>query len=167
MIVVSNTSPLTNLAAIGQFSLLQALFGQIAVPAAVVNELSDGGVNWPGATEVATATWAVSHTISNRSLVDALRLDLDYGESETIGLALELNADLVLLDEQAARYAAQYFNLRVMGVVGILLRAKQAGLLPNVHPPLVALRQQAGFYLSEAVYRHALALAGETPHPVA
>jgi hypothetical protein len=55
MIVVSNTSPLTNLAAIGQFDLLQALFGELHISTGVVNELSFGGGNWPGATEVETA----------------------------------------------------------------------------------------------------------------
>jgi hypothetical protein len=161
MIVVSNTSPLTNLAAIGQFSLLQALFSEIYIPTAVVSELSAGGNNWPGATEVKNATWVHVKSVSNQPLVDALRLDLDWGESEAIALALELKADLVLLDEQTGRYAAQHFNLKVMGVVGLLVRAKKLGLIAEVRPLLEALRQQAGFYLGEPVYQHTLKLAGE------
>jgi predicted nucleic acid-binding protein len=90
-----------------------------------------------------------------------VRLDLDFGEAETIALALELEAGLVLLDEQAGRYAAQHFNLRVMGTVGLLVRAKNLGLIDEVRSHLDALRQQAGFYLSEAVYQHALSLTGE------
>jgi predicted nucleic acid-binding protein len=75
--------------------------------------------------------------------------------------ALELGADLVLLDEQAGRFAAQYFNLKVIGVVGLLVKAKNNGIITEVRPLLDALRWQAGFYLSEPVYRHALALSGE------
>jgi hypothetical protein len=94
-------------------------------------------------------------------LVDALRLDLDWGESEAIALALELKADLVLLDEQSGRYAAQHFNLKVMGVVGLLIRAKQLGFIAKVRPLLDGLRQEAGFYLDEPLYQHALKLANE------
>jgi len=72
-----------------------------------------------------------------------------------------VKANLVLIDEQAGREAARYLGLNVMGVVGILVRAKQLGHIENVLPHLDALRQQAGFYLSESVYRQALSLAGE------
>lgn len=161
MIVISNTSPLTNLAAIDRFDLLRTLFSQVYVPTGVVDELSAGGGEWPGAAETKNADWIQIKQVGNRSLVDALRLDLDGGEAETIALALELEADLVLLDEQAGRFAAQHFKLNVMGVVGLLVRAKSKGLISEVRPLLDALRWQAGFYLSEPVYRHALVLSGE------
>lgn len=161
MIVVSNTSPLTSLAAIRQFDLLQSLFGEIHVAESVINELSAGEISWPGAKEVEKANWVRRHEVSNRLVVDALRLDLDMGEAETIALALDLRADLVLSDEQAGRHAAQYFNLAVMGTVGLLIRAKKLGLITEVRSQLDALRQQAGFYLSQPVYQHALWLAGE------
>ena len=57
MIIVCNTSPLTNLAAIDQFQLLKDVFGQINIPSQVANELSWGGTSWPGAAEVAMADW--------------------------------------------------------------------------------------------------------------
>ena len=161
MIVVSNTSPLTNLAAVGRFDLLCSLFGRVYVATGVVDELSAGGNEWPGATETKNADWIQMKQVGNQSLVDALRLDLDGGEAETIALALELGADLILLDEQAARFAAQYFNLKVMGVVGLLVAAKNKGMIAEVRPLLDALRWQAGFYLNESVYQHALALTGE------
>lgn len=162
MIVVSNTSPLTNLAAIGQFDLLHKLFGELYLPLGVVTELSFGGTQWPGASEVAAANWVHSKPVRNRVVVDALRLDLDLGEAETIALALEMKATLVLLDEQAGRNAAHYFGLKVMGVVGILGRAKKLELIPELRPVLDALRYQAGFYVSEAVYQYGLQLGGES-----
>jgi predicted nucleic acid-binding protein len=161
VIVVSNTSPLTNLAAIGQFNLLQALFDEIYVAEGVVAELSAPGNTWPGAVEVEKAHWIRVEQVNNRSLVDALRLDLDFGEAETIALAIQLQAGLVLLDEHTGRRAAQYLNLTVMGVVGLFMRSKKLGLLDEVRPQLDNLREHAGFYLSQSVYEHALQLADE------
>ena len=101
------------------------------------------------------------HKVTDRHTVDALRLELDTGEAETIVLALNLGADLVLLDEQAGRQAAQYLGLNGMGVVGLLVRAKQQHLISELRPLLEALRQQAGFYLSQQLFEHALLLVGE------
>ena len=161
LIVVSNTSPLTNVAAIGQLDLLHLILGHIMVPQAVYSELTFGGVSWPGAAEVASAGWIRIRPVETSHLINALRLELDHGEAEAIALALHLKADLVLIDEQAGREAARYLGLNVMGVVGLLVRAKQLGHIENVVQHLDALRQQAGFYLSESIYRHALSLAGE------
>jgi hypothetical protein len=75
---------------------------------------------------------------------------------------LELGADLVLLDEREGRHAAQRLELRVAGVVGILLEAKSRSAVDAIRPHLDALRHKAGFYLSEQVYRAALSLADES-----
>lgn len=96
-----------------------------------------------------------------QALVTALRRDLDRGEAETIALALDLSADLVLLDEREGRHAAQRLGLAVNGIVGLLLEAKSCGALEAIHPLLDALRHEAGFYLSQPVYHAALSLAGE------
>jgi len=162
MIVVGNTSPLTNLAAIGQFDLLHRLYGQVHIAQGGWQELNAGGRHWPGRDEVAEADWIERGPVQNRALVTALERDLDRGEAETIALALELEADLVLLDEREGRRAAQRLGLRVVGVVGILLEAKTCGAVRTVRPHLDALRQTAGFYLDDALYAYALSLAGET-----
>ncbi len=161
MIVVSNTSPLINLAAIGQFDLLRQLYTDLHIAAAVWQEIDVGDSSWPGRNEVAQAEWIEQNEVQNRSLVRALQKDLDRGEAETIALALELNADLVLLDERAGRRAASRQGLRVVGVVGILLAAKAQGLIDQVQPQLDALRQVAGFYLSDSLYERVLQLASE------
>jgi predicted nucleic acid-binding protein len=84
MIVVSNTSPLTNLAAIGQFDLLRRLYSGLHIPDGVWDELNARGQRWPGRDEVATADWIERHTVQNQALVTALRRDLDRGEAESI-----------------------------------------------------------------------------------
>jgi predicted nucleic acid-binding protein len=162
MIVVSNTSPLTNLAAIGQFDLLHLLYGQVYMARGVWEELNAEGKRWPGCEEVANADWIERQTVKNQALVTALRRDLDRGEAETIALALELEADLVLLDEKEGRHAARRLGVRVLGVVGVLLEAKANSAVDAVRPHLDALRQTAGFYLSDSVYRRVLALAEES-----
>ena len=161
MIVVSNTSPLTNLAAIGQFHLLQLLYEHVHIADGVWAELNANERSWPGSEEVAAAYWIERKPVKNQQLAIALRRDLDRGESESIALALEINADLVLLDEKDGRHTAQRLGLPVIGVLGILLEAKKKGHIGSLQPHLDALRHTAGFYLSEIVYRHALDFAEE------
>jgi predicted nucleic acid-binding protein len=162
MIVVSNTSPLTNLAAIGQFDLLRSLYQNVHIAEGVWDELNASGQRWPGRDEVAAASWIQRHMVRNQDLVTALQRDLDRGEAESIALALELGTDLILLDEREGRHMAQRLGLRVVGVVGILLEAKARDIVRSLRPLLDALRQNAGFYLSEPVYQAVLALAGES-----
>jgi predicted nucleic acid-binding protein len=161
MIVVSNTSPLTNLAAIGQFALLHELYGAIQIAEEVWEELNAFGQPWPGSREVANSPWISQKQVKNKELIQALRRDLDRGEAATIALAVELKADLVLLDEQDGRHAAQRMSLRPLGVLGILLEAKRKGIIAVVKPHVDNLRQTAGFYLSDAVYQTVLNLATE------
>jgi len=73
MIVVANTSPLTNLAAIGQFDLLRRLYGHLHIAQGVWEELNAGGQRWSGHDEVARADWIERHTVQNRPLVTALQ----------------------------------------------------------------------------------------------
>ena len=161
MIVVSNTSPLTNLAAIGRFDLLHRLYREIHIPLGVWNELNAKGKRWPGCEEVAGANWIERHPIQNLALIKALQRDLDRGEAETIALALEMKAAVVLLDEREGRRAARSLDLQVVGVVGLLLEAKAQGFIHALQPCLDGLRRTAGFYLDEILYKHALTLAGE------
>lgn len=90
-----------------------------------------------------------------------LRRDLDRGEAASIALAMELGATLLLLDEKEGRHAADRLGLKVVGVVGILLETKAKGEIDRVRPHLDALRQTAGFFLSQSVYQSALVLASE------
>ncbi len=161
MVVVSNTSPLTNLAAIGQFDLLRQLYEEIHIANGVWDELNAKGKQWPGAENVAAADWIKRQSVKNQVLVDALRDDLDRGEAESIALAKELNANLILMDEREGRRTAQRLGLRVIGVVGILLEAKAKRLARSIRPHLDALRQTAGFYISDSLYDSALLQAGE------
>jgi uncharacterized protein len=158
---VSNTSPLTNLAAIGQFDLLRQLYGGLLVAEAVWAELNAGGRAWPGRDAVAAADWIERRAAANRPLVTALRERLDPGEAETIALAVECRPPWVLMDEREGRRAAQRLGLKTVGVVGVLIEAKARGLIAEVGPLLERLRQEAGFYLSDRVIHEARAFCDE------
>ncbi len=162
-LVVSDTSPLTNLAAIGRLDLLHSLFGRIQIPEAVWLELNAGGRSWPGRKEVADADWIVRHGPTNLALLTALSRDLDAGEAASIALALEMSADLILLDESDGRHQARRQGLTTMGVAGVLLLGKRRGLIGSVKPLLDDLRLRARFWLSQSVYEQVLAEAGEFP----
>jgi uncharacterized protein len=86
---------------------------------------------------------------------------LDIGEEAALALAVAQGADLILLDDRAARDAARALHLKHIGVVGVLLAAKSRGLIPLIKPILDDLRAVAGFRLAEAVYQAALRAAGE------
>jgi len=93
VIVVSNTSPVINLAAIGQLELLNKLYGMIIIPQAVHHEITVKGPGQAGSTEIEKLKWIEVKTVSNQKLVQALKMELDEGESEAIALAVELNAE--------------------------------------------------------------------------
>jgi len=161
MIVVSNASPLIGLAGIGQLELLPQLYTQIHIPLAVWTEIVIDGAGRPGAIELAQANWISQHEVTNRTLVQALNYEVDQGEAEAIALALQLSADLTLLDERLGRAQAQRLGVRCAGVLGILRVAHQRHLLTTIKPHLDALRYQVNFRISEALYRQILADCGE------
>jgi predicted nucleic acid-binding protein len=160
-VVVSDTSPILNLACIGRLDLLHALYRQIVIPPAVFHELALADPDAPGAAQVRSADWIAQHPIANKPLVRALRLELDAGEAEAIACALELKATLLLMDERRGREIAQRMGLPVLGLLGVLLLAQRRGLVPALRPLLDDLRNKAGFWISDALYRRVLLETGE------
>ncbi|MCR4406840.1 MAG: DUF3368 domain-containing protein [Anaerolineae bacterium] len=162
MKVVSNASVLINLARIGELDLLRQLYGTLLIPEAVWQEVVVEGVGQPGAGQVEAASWIKTHDVANELLVRALRQDLDAGEAEAIALALEVGADLLLMDERLGRETAQHLGLRYVGLIGVLITAKRRGLIDAVKPYLDKLRDVAGFYLTDALYARVLQDERET-----
>lgn len=161
MIVVSNTTPLIGLAVIERFDLLRRLFGEICIPQAVLREATAARHGSGSAKrEVSSASWIKTVRVRDSLAVEVLLDELDWGEAETIVLARELNADWVLMDEKRGRRKLTQMGLQKIGTVGILLRAKQVGLLPELRPELERLRQQ-GFSISQIVIDTVLYQAGE------
>jgi predicted nucleic acid-binding protein len=161
VIVVSNTTPLIGLASIQRFQLLEQLFREIHIPQAVYDEAVVAGREEGGARrEVLVATWIKTVPVQDRLAVDMLLGDLDLGEAETIVLAREIDADWVLMDEKKGRRKLAQLNVPKIGTLGILLKAKQVGLLSTIQPEITRLRR-LGFSISQSVVEAVLRQAGE------
>jgi predicted nucleic acid-binding protein len=160
MIVVANAGPLIALARVGQFDLLRAVYRRVHIPPAVRDEVMASGSGLPGAAEAGAATWLHIVEVRDRTAVQLLRDRLDAGESEAIVLAVELRADLLLIDEARGRRVAEARGLNKTGTVGTLVVAKKRGLISTVTPLLDEL-WAGGFRMSEELYQRARVLAGE------
>ena len=162
MKVVSNASPLINLARIGEIGLLCTLYGQVLIPEAVWQEVVLDGTGQAGATEVREASWITRRQVANRLLVRALCQELDQGEAEAIALTLEVDDALLLMDERLGRESALHMGVLCVGLVGVLIEARHKALIAGLKPYLDASRDVAGFRLSEELYATVLRDAQET-----
>jgi uncharacterized protein len=161
VIVVSDTSPINNLAAINHLHLLQQLYGTVIIPEAVYRELTDPNFLVAGAKEVQTFPWIQTRQIQDRTIVEALSSELDIGEAEAIALGLEMKAEQVLIDERRGRVIAARLNLGYTGILGILVEAKTKKLISAVKPLLDDLISKAGFWVAEPLYKSVLQLVDE------
>lgn len=164
MIVVSDTSPITNLAAISQLNLLQQLYTHLIIPKAVYNEMVKVDQLVPGAVEVQTLPWIQTQAVADYQQIVAIQSsqeNIDVGEAEAIVLALELKADLLLMDERRGRAVATSCGLNVTGLLGVLLQAKRNSLIPAVKPLMDQLIEQVDFRVSSQLYAAILQSADE------
>jgi predicted nucleic acid-binding protein len=161
-LVISNSTPLVYLAALGDFELLRELFGEIVIPSAVFREVVVGGANLPVARAVAQAQdqWIHVRKPVDISVVNALGESLDAGESEALALAKELEPEALLMDDSDGVRHAVALGLNVIRTPGIYRLAKEKGFVPAVAPKLAELRA-AGFWLSDEHYRMILQSIGE------
>lgn len=160
MTVVSNAGPLIALVRVEKTTLLPQLYGDVIVSPAVRQEVIGKDKERKGAETLASAEWLHTVPVSNRTGVLLLRERLDAGESEAIVLALELGADLLLIDEAPGRKTADARGIPLTGTLGILLFAKEERLIDEVAPILDQL-VDAGFRIGEDLYQEVLRLAGE------
>lgn len=164
MTVISDTSAITNLAAIDYLHLLPKLYEKVTIPTAVYHELVNVDPPEPGTREVQKEFWFDVRSITQREVVEHLQDEakLDLGESEAIALALELKADLLLIDERRGRAEADRLGLKITGLLGILIEAKSRCLIPVVKPLMDSLKQISDFRVSPALYQKILEVTDET-----
>lgn len=159
-IVVSDASPLINLARAEQFELLATFYGQVIIPQAVYDEVVVRGQGREGSAEVQNASWIDTDEPQDDLAVQALAAELGKGEASAIILAQERQAKLLLIDEIRGRRVAQQLGLKVLGTLGILARAKREGRIPNLRQVLNLLRAR-GTWIGDELYEEVLRLAGE------
>jgi predicted nucleic acid-binding protein len=131
LIVVSDTSPILNLARIGRLELLQLLYHQILIPDAVYRELTDSKRDLPPAIDLTSMSWLMVVAAANQNRVQDVLENLDPGEAEAIVLAIELRADLLLVDERRGRRNATAARSKTHRK---LLKARLGGLRGRRRP---------------------------------
>lgn len=156
--VVSNTTPLISLIKIGKLYVLKELYGNIIISQEVFHEL-EKGKNKEYYTDLSLIDWIEIKSIKDRNSLFYF-MDLDQGEAETIILANEIKADLVIMDERLGRLHAKHANLKITGTLGVLIKAKNQGVILSIKPLLTEL-QKKGIWLSKNLINRVLKLVNE------
>ncbi len=157
--VISNTSPLYYLHRIEQLSILRELYGHVWVTPQVVEELRAGADQGLSVPEVNRIEWIKVRAVTVPRMLELIS-DLGKGEASILALAMEIENPLLIVDDALGRRIASAQAIALTGTVGVLIKAKQVGILSAVASQLDRLKT-AGFYLHDAVYQKALCLAGE------
>ncbi len=132
MIVISDSSPLISLALIGKLDILKKLYKEIWAPTAVYEEVVKS--DKPFADELILFLNGKTKSVTNKMAVEVLLSDIGAGEAEAIVLALEQQPDIILIDDLKARKLAKLKGFKVIGTMGILLQAKNEGLIKEIKP---------------------------------
>ena len=148
---VSNASPLIALNQLGLLDALAPLFAHLIIPPAVAREI---------APSVTRPPWIAQRSLARPVAPRLVQAGLGPGETEAISLALELGTYAIALDERSARRLAASLGLPIVGTIGLLLAAKDHGLIPALRPAVEVL-VGLGFYVAPRVIAEALADAGE------
>jgi uncharacterized protein len=146
-VVVADSTCLIGLERVGELDILPALYDSVIVPPRVEQEF--GG----------KFAWLKVENLTNSLLVAALQMVVDAGEAEAITLATEKNC-LLISDDKQARAAAKHLGVAIIRTVGVLIRAKQNGIITEIKPILNALGAN-NFHISGALREEALKIAGE------
>ena len=161
MVVVADTSPITALLHLKQIHLLKRLYGQVLIPLSVAAELKTLVQFGYDVSFLEMNDVFIIRQSTDTGFINALSEHLDLGEAEAIALAREMKAELLLIDEKLGKEFALAENIHCKGVVGVLIDAKNQGLIQFLKPSLDDLIQNLKFRLSDKIYKLALQKAGE------
>ncbi|MEA2075072.1 MAG: DUF3368 domain-containing protein [Euryarchaeota archaeon] len=150
--IISNSSPLIALAKIGHFKLLSDLFKEIYISKAVHREVVVHGKEKPGEKEVTQGIksgWIKILEVREREPYAFL---LGEGEGETIALAKERRARLIIMDDRKGYILAKALGITVIGTLGVILLAYKSGMISSMKSELDNLREN-GFWFSDRLYK--------------
>ena len=162
MIVVTDSTVLIGLAKLGRLILLKEIFPKVSIPDEVFKEVVEQGKDKPGSKLIRESSWIETKAVKDKTQVSFLMGSLDRGEAEVLALARELDADLILIDEEKARKSAVIAGFKVMGLLGLFNLAKNIGLIHEVRPLINELKTKK-FRISDKVIEEVLKKAGEQP----
>lgn len=154
--VVANFTPIIILSNINKIEILKELYKVIYVPYGVFEELAFGDSKY-----VFKANDFIKiEEIKNKEAKQFFPAYLHKGEVEAIILAKEINADLCIIDDYLARKHAKSLGLTVTGTLGVLIKAKEKGILKEVKPLLDEMLEKK-FYIDKKLYDEVLKICGE------
>lgn len=163
MEIICNSSPIIGLSAINRLNLLWELFDKVIIPNEVYLEVQNAKTNRAGVEELKQAVQKnriqIYH-VKNCDLVNQLYGRLHTGELEVIVSAKELKINHVIIDDRSARIMANAMCLKTLGLMGILLIAKEKGYIPEVKKEIDNLISN-GYRISLKLYHEVLKKAGE------
>ena len=157
--VVVNSTPLIALCGIGQLDILQKLYHEIIIPAAVYREVT--AIEDSACRQIKLAEkWIRIEQIGDHTEKKMYKAKLHEGEVEVMILAQEKQADLVIIDDNAAKKTAKYLGLTVTGTLGVLVKAKRCNIIDRLYPLLAEMKQN-GFYMDASLESAVLKQVGE------
>ena len=148
-LIIADTSCFIILSKIDELELLQKIYVQIVTTSDIAIEFGE-----------VLPDWVIIKNVSNKNYQDILELQLDKGESSAIALALEIENCTIILDDYKARKVAQKLNISITGTIGVIVKAKQLGIIKSVQPILEKIRN-SNFRLSKELENQALSLSNE------
>ena len=159
MILIADSSALIALATCDSLPILEAIFGNVLVPAAVFAEVTTFGK--PQSVRLNNYLQGKVRSVDMQRYI-YLDAFADAGETQAMLLYKELAADYLLIDDKRGRKVAKINQIKTVGSLGILLQAKRSGLIPSVGPLLKQIIASPVF-LNEILIHAVLELAGEAP----
>jgi uncharacterized protein len=160
MIVVSDTSPISNLLLINRLDILQKVFGEIIIPEAVYNEVLALKSFDRNIVDFENAAWIKRVAVTDLNIYYGLKSKLDDGEAQAITLAQELHPDFLLIDEKKGRAVALELGIKIIGLVGVLVKAKREKHIEFLKPILDDL-MEIEFWINEKLYKEVLISVNE------
>ena len=161
MIVVADTSVVLNLCRIQHEHLLPQLFQRVLIPTPVADEFVRLTKTEPRFSGLILPNWIEIFPAPDLVTAEVVQAELDPGEAAAIALFLKQKADALLIDEMLGRKVAKKLGIRTMGIMRILLEARDRKLISSIKVLLDRLEREANFWISADLRRHVLQLAGE------
>ena len=158
--VIVNTTPLIALAGIGHLNVLEKLYGEVTIPRAVYNEICAKPDTECAKQLQQALDWIAIEDIVNTEAKMYYKTQLHDGEVEVMILAKEKKADLIIVDDNNAKKHAKYLGLPVTGTIGVLIKAKNLGIVSALKPLLERMLENH-IYMSLALMQMCLEEVGE------
>ena len=144
-LVIADAGPIFSLALVDKLDVLDKLFDDIRISKAVWEEISSDDTK-PFHARIVSFFQNKVETIKGRN---DLTFIMDYGESESVILYKELDADFLLIDDKKARNIAENYNINCVGTIGILIKAKELGIIDSLKPIFTSFLNNKRFYSIE------------------